>query len=151
LGAAAGLLLLLTGFVVTQAVELRRITEERDRATRERDRATRITDFMTSMFKVSNPSEARGDTITAREILDKASKDIGTGLTKDPELRAQMMHLMGDVYYNLGLYPRAQSLQQQSMEIRQRVLGHEHPDTLNSMNSLAKTLFREGHYAPMPK
>ncbi|MGA8103313.1 MAG: serine/threonine-protein kinase, partial [Candidatus Acidiferrales bacterium] len=151
LGAAAGLLLLLTGFLVTQAVELRRITEERDRATRERDRATRITDFMTSMFKVSNPSEARGNTITAREILDKASMDIDTGLTKDPELRAQMMHLMGDVYYNLGLYPRAQSLQQQSMEIRQRVLGPEHPDTLKSMNNLANVLNDEGHSAEAEK
>ena len=70
---------------------------------------------MTGMFKVSNPSEARGNSITAREILDKASKDIDTSLTKDPELQAQMMYVMGDVYYNLGLYPRAQLLLQQAM------------------------------------
>ena len=54
--------------------------------------------FMTGMFKVSNPSEARGNDIRAREILDKASKDIDTGLAKDPELQAQMMHVMGNVY-----------------------------------------------------
>ena len=47
---------------------------------RERDRANRIADFMTGMFKVSDPSEARGNTVTAREILDKASNDIETGL-----------------------------------------------------------------------
>ena len=64
---------------------------------------------MTGMFKVSDPSEARGNSITAREILDKASKDIDTGLAKDPELQAQMMNVMGDVYGNLGLYSRAQS------------------------------------------
>jgi len=63
---AAGLVLLLAGFAVMQAVQLRRIT-------RERDRANRITDFMTGMFKVSDPSEARGNSITAREILDNAS------------------------------------------------------------------------------
>ena len=146
-GAAIGLVLLLTGFIVTQAVELSRITQERDRTTRERDRANRITDFMTGMFKVSNPSEARGNSITAREILDKASKDIDTSLTKDPELQAQMMYVMGDVYYNLGLYPRAQLLLQQAMGIRQRVLGPEHPDTLASMNNLANVLDDEGHYA----
>ncbi len=39
---------------------------------------------MTNMFKVSDPSEARGNTITAREILDKASKDIESGLARDP-------------------------------------------------------------------
>src|SRR5208282_403809 len=71
--AATGALLLLVAFAVTQAVQLRRIT-------RERDRANRITDFMTSMFKVSDPSESRGNSILARDILDKASTQIDTGL-----------------------------------------------------------------------
>jgi eukaryotic-like serine/threonine-protein kinase len=146
LGTAAGLLVLLAGFAVTQAVELRRITEERNQATRERDRATRVTDFMTSMFKVSDPSEARGNSVTAREILDKASANIDTGLAKDPELQAQMMHVMGDVYDNLGLYSRATSLEQQAVEIRKRVLGSENPDTLKSENNLAVLLAREGRY-----
>ena len=48
----AGAAALLFAFVVTQTMQLRRIT-------RERDRADRITEFMTSMFKVSDPSEAR--------------------------------------------------------------------------------------------
>ena len=62
---------------------------------------------MTGMFKVSDPSAARGNSITAREILDKASKEIDTGLSKDPDLQAQMMQIMGDVYGNLGLYSQA--------------------------------------------
>jgi len=79
--AGAGLLLLV-GFAVAQAVELRRISGERDRA-------DRISQFMTKMFKVSNPSQARGNAVTAREILDKASSDIDTGLKDDPELQAK--------------------------------------------------------------
>ena len=113
---------------------------------RERDRATRITNFMTGIFKVSKPSEARGNTITAREILDKASVDINTGLTKDPELQAQMMSVMGDVYDNLGLYSRAQALQQKTVEIRRRTLGPENPETLKSMSALAVTLRKQGHF-----
>jgi eukaryotic-like serine/threonine-protein kinase len=84
---------------------LRRITRERDRANRERDRATRITDFMTGMFKVSDPSQARGNSVTAREILDKASNDMGTGLAKDPEVQSQMMQVMASTYQNLGPLP----------------------------------------------
>lgn len=145
-GVAAGLALLLAAFSVLQALQLRRITRERDRANRERDRATRITDFMTGMFKVSNPSEARGNTVTAREILDKASEDIGTGLAKDPELQAQMIYDMGVVYEHLGLYPRANALLQQALDIRQRVLGPEDPETLKSMNMLANVLMEEGRY-----
>src|SRR5271154_1433286 len=134
LGAAAGLVLLLAGFVVVQAAELRRITAERNRADRERDRATHVTDFMTSMFKVSDPGEARGNSITAREILDEASAEIDTGLAQDPELQAQMMHVMGDVYRNLGLFPRAQLLFGRSAEIRRRALGLENADTLRSID-----------------
>src|SRR5271165_2815164 len=89
---ATGLVLLLAAFSALQAAQLRRITSERDRANRERDRATRITDFMTGMFKVSDPNEARGNSVTAREILDKASGDIDAGLAKDPELQARLMY-----------------------------------------------------------
>jgi serine/threonine protein kinase len=150
-GAGVGLVLLLTGFIVTQALELRRITQERDRTTRERDRANRITDFMSGMFTVSNPSEARGNSVTAREILDKASKDIDTGLTKDPELQAQMMHIMGTVYQNLGLYPRAQPLLERAVDIQGHRLGLAHPETLRSMTALGRNLDREGRFVEADK
>src|SRR5215472_2871232 len=148
---ATGLVVVLAAFAVAQRVQLQSTRLERDRANRERDRATRITDFMTGMFSVSDPSEARGNSVTAREILDKASKDIGTGLAKDPETQAQMMYVMGDVYGDLGLFARAQALHQQSMEIRQRVLGPEHPDTLDSRDHLADDLDALGQYAQAEK
>ncbi|MGA7921257.1 MAG: tetratricopeptide repeat protein [Candidatus Acidiferrales bacterium] len=62
-----------------------------------------------------------------------------------------MMNFMGGVYNSLGLYPRAQILQQQSMEIRRRVLGPEDPDTLKSMNSLALVLWHGGQYPEAEK
>jgi serine/threonine protein kinase len=146
-GVAVGAAALLVAFAVVQTLQLRRTTIERDRAARERDRANRITDFMTGMFKVSDPSEARGKSITAREILDKASNDIDTGLVKDPDLQAQMMHVMATVFVNLGLYSQAQTLFRRAFEIRRSVLGPEHPNTLASMNGLGRTLDAEGHYA----
>jgi eukaryotic-like serine/threonine-protein kinase len=143
--AAACAMVLLIGFAAAMAVQARRIANERDRADRQAEVAQRAANFMTNMFKVSDPSETRGNSITAREILDKASKDIDTGLTKDPELRAQMMYVMGVVYDNLGLYPLAQALLQQTMDIRRRVLGTESPEALRSMHALALTLDHEGH------
>ena len=76
---------------------------------------------MTHMFKVSQPSEARGNTITVREILDKASTDIDTGLAKDPELQANMMDVMGTVYESLGLYAKAESLYKSATETRREI------------------------------
>jgi serine/threonine protein kinase/flagellar biosynthesis regulator FlbT len=141
--AAAAVLLLISG-AVAQTFELRRIR-------RERDRADRVTEFMTNMFKVSNPSEARGNDIRAREILDKASKNIETGLVKDPELQAQMMHVMGNVYDSLGLYSKAESLLKRAVEIRRRTLGPRNPDTLKSMRDLAAVLNEESRYPEAEK
>jgi eukaryotic-like serine/threonine-protein kinase len=148
---AAGLVLLLAAFSVLQAVELRRITTERDRATRERDRAARVTDFMTGMFKVSDPSQARGKTITAREILDKSSAEINTGLARDPELQSQMMDVMGTVYGSLGLYSSAESLLERCVDIRRRVLGPANPETLATQFHLATILRGEGRYPAAEK
>jgi eukaryotic-like serine/threonine-protein kinase len=141
---AAGLVLLLAGFATVQAMQLRRIT-------RERDRADRVTEFMSGMFKVSDPSEARGNSITAREILDKSAKDIDSALAKDPELQAQMMDVMGNVYKNLGLYSRADSLLKDSSETWARILGTKDPQTLSSLDELGWTLSREGRYAESEK
>jgi len=141
---AAGAVLLLLFGAVAQTLELRRIQ-------RERDRADRVTKFMTDMFKVSNPSEARGNDIRAREILDKASNDIDTGLAKDPELQARLMHVMGTVYESLGLYPKAESLFTRAAEIRRGILGPSSRDTLDSMHRLGFVLREESRFPEAEK
>jgi non-specific serine/threonine protein kinase/serine/threonine-protein kinase len=139
-----GLFVVLIAFGVVQTLQLRRTTKERDRA-------DRIATFMSGMFKVSDPSAARGNSITAREVLDRASREIDSGLSKDPEVQAQMMQTMGDVYQNLGLYPEAQSLLTRAVDIRRRVLGPEKPETLTSMSSLGKNLWAQGRYPEAEK
>jgi eukaryotic-like serine/threonine-protein kinase len=136
--AATAMAMLLIAFGLMQAIELRRIT-------RERDRADRVTKFMTGMFKVSNPSEARGNAVTAREILDKSSKDIDTGLRKDPELQAQLMETMAETYTGLGLYGRAQDLVERARAIQSSLFGERNRETLASESYLAQILRAQGH------
>jgi eukaryotic-like serine/threonine-protein kinase len=138
--AAAALVTLLAGFAILQAIQLRRTT-------RERDRAGRIVNFMVNMFKVSDPNEARGSSVTAREVLDKASADISTGLAQDPELQADLMYDMANTYKNLGLFSRSHQLAQGALDIRRRMLGDKNPKTLESMNQIGWDLDREGKLA----
>jgi serine/threonine protein kinase/tetratricopeptide (TPR) repeat protein len=127
-------------FAVAQTVELRRIR-------RERDRADRITEFLTNMFKVSAPSEARGNTVTAREILDRSSDDIERGLDKDVEVRSQLMVVMAKTYENLGLFSRAHTLMEHVVQDRRRALGANHPKTLEATAQMGWVLYREGRDA----
>ena len=131
--------LLFVSFAIVQAIQLRRTTQERDRA-------DRVAAFMTQMFEVSDPSEARGNSITAREILDRSSADIDKSLGRDPELRASMMFLMGRVYRGLGLYAKAQSLLQNALEIDRRTLGPNNAHTIAAMSAMASVMASQGQF-----
>jgi non-specific serine/threonine protein kinase/serine/threonine-protein kinase len=135
-------LLVLLGiiFAVAQAIELRSIR-------RERDRADRITDFLTNMFKVSAPSEARGNTVTAREILDRSSDEIERELDQDPVVRSQLMLVMAKTYENLGLFSRAHALLERVVQDRVKKLGANNPKTLEAKAEMGWVLHREGHDA----
>jgi non-specific serine/threonine protein kinase/serine/threonine-protein kinase len=148
---AAAALILLVAFAVTMALQARRIAKERDRANREAAASERVADFMTQMFKVSDPGETRGNSVTAREILDKASEDVDSGLANDPQLQAQMMNTMGTVYENLGLFGQAEPLLRHALEIRRRILGNSNKDTLKSMYQLSEVLTWKGNAAEAEK
>ena len=143
-GVAAGALLLLLAFAITMGVQARRIARERDRANQAAEISRRVQDFLTGLFEVSSPSEARGSSITAREILDKGAKRIETELGAQPVIQAQLMHTMGSVYRGLGLFGHAQTLVERAVETRRRVLGPEHRDTLQSINLLAGLYRNQG-------
>ena len=141
---ASGAAILLIAFAATQAVQLRRTT-------RERDRADRIAEFMTSMFKVADPSEARGNSITAREILDKSSSEIDTGLANDPQLQVRLMGTMGEVYTNLGLYSKAQKTLEGAVAAAHRLGDTSDASAFNSANMLSYVMIQQGRSADAEK
>jgi non-specific serine/threonine protein kinase/serine/threonine-protein kinase len=136
---AALIVVALAGFGVTMAVQARRIAKERNRA-------ERVSEFLADLFRVSDPDQARGNALTAREILDKGADRIEKELAAEPEVQGQLFRTIGRVYRNLGLYAKAEPLLARSVEIRRRVLGADHPDTLQSMDSLAVFYEQAGRY-----
>jgi non-specific serine/threonine protein kinase/serine/threonine-protein kinase len=147
-GMAIGTILFvfLVVFAATVAIQARRIAKERDRANRAAATSRRVSDFMADMFRVPDPDEAKGNSVTAREILDKASMEIETGLANDPEVQARLMYTMAKTYQGLGLATQSLSLDQRALEIRRRVLGPRNLDTINTMNALGIDEYYQGRY-----
>jgi non-specific serine/threonine protein kinase/serine/threonine-protein kinase len=142
--AASVVLALLIAFAITMTVQAQRIARERDRANREAERAnreasaaTQVSEFLKGLFNVSDPSEARGNTLTAREILDTGADRIRNELSGQPEVQARLMDTMGTVYTSLGLYRDAEPLLKEAVETDRRTLGPDHPQTLAAVNRLA--------------
>ncbi|MEQ1801016.1 MAG: toll/interleukin-1 receptor domain-containing protein [Gammaproteobacteria bacterium] len=100
----------LAGFAVTAWLARNEAVEQRRLAVQKSLTAERTADFMVSLFRVSDPSEARGNSITAREILDRGVRQIDEGLRAEPLVRAELATTLGQVYYGLGLYQQAEEL-----------------------------------------
>ena len=149
--AASAVVLMLFALAITMTVQTIRIAKERDRANREAAAAKSVSDFLAGLFKVSDPSEARGNTVTARQILDQGVRQIDSGLATQPEVQARLMETMGEVYWSLGLYREAAPLLDKAVATRTRLLGPDHPDTLASLYMTAKNLNDEGQYAEAEK
>jgi eukaryotic-like serine/threonine-protein kinase len=143
LGAVALLALLIIGSA--------RIARERDRANREAQAAERVSDFLVGTFKLSDPDEARGDKITAREILDKGARQIKTDLAGQPFLQARLMSTIGTVYEGLGLYEPAKQMLEEATRLQKRILGANNRETLASQALLARILEYQAQYIEAEK
>ena len=119
---------------------------QRVRAEAEAETARQTTRFMVDLFKVSDPSEALGNTITAREILDKGAKRIDKELADQPAIQATLMDTMGTVYTSLGLYESAVPLVRKAYERRMQLWGTLHPETASSLNHLGEVLTLRSDY-----
>ena len=128
-GGVVVLLLALTGWY------LGRLADERDLARTEAAKAAEVAGFLQQVFEVSDPEQARGETVTARELLDRAAGRIETDLASQPAVQATMMRVMGNVYASLGLSEPARALLASSLE-RHRALYRD-PDAETATTELA--------------
>lgn len=142
----ATVLFLLVGFSIAMAIERTRALAAERRAEAEAEAAGRVSEFLTNLFQVSDPSEARGKAITAGEILDQGARKLDWELKTQPQLRARLMDVVGRVYMSLGVYERADDVLKRALEIRRETLGEEHLDVAASLNSRAELLAKKGDY-----
>jgi hypothetical protein len=90
-----------SGLAVTAYVARLEAEEQRRIAEIEAETARQTTDFMVGLFAVSDPSEALGNKITAREILDKGAERIDAELADQPEIQATLMFSVTNILRSL--------------------------------------------------
>lgn len=130
------------------AILVFRVSQEVQRANREAETTHQVSDFLVRLFEVSDPYLGRGETITARELLDTGLKRIRVQLKDQPLQRARLMETIGIVYRELGLYDQAEPILQEALSIRESQLGKEHLEVADSLDSLAQLHYDQGRYKP---
>ncbi|MGH8494729.1 MAG: tetratricopeptide repeat protein [Gammaproteobacteria bacterium] len=141
-----GTIAVLAVFGGSMSILAQRIASERDRANREAETATQVAAFLTDIFEVSDPSEARGNTITAREILERGSERIGAELARQPGVQARLMDTIGTVYQGLGLYDQSVELLRRALATREGLFGSADLSVAESKAHLARVLSLKADY-----
>jgi serine/threonine-protein kinase len=136
-GLAAGTFVLVLTLAVVMTIQAARLARQRDEIRRERDKAVEVARLLEDVFSVSDPSEARGEAVTARELLDQGAARIQVGLKDQPEVQAALATTIGKAYRGLGLNDRSLPLLERSLALRRRIYGEEHPEVAESLEALA--------------
>jgi tetratricopeptide (TPR) repeat protein len=101
--------------------EARRASVQQARAQVEARSAQETSRFLVDLFAVADPSEARGNKVTAREMLDKGSERLMTQLANEPAIQARLLDTIGTAYMGLGLYDQARPLLDNALTLRRGI------------------------------
>jgi len=145
--AAAALVIALVLGVTGTTLGLVRALRAEAQARQDAAIASRVSEFLVKLFEVSDPGEARGNSITAREILDRGAEQIRRDLVDQPQVQARLIYTMGKVHDSLGLYNAAAALLEEALKKREALFGPEHPDVAESCERLGVVYQRQGRYA----
>ena len=97
----------LVGFSLFSLVQQRR-------AERARDRAEQVGDLLKSLFREANPRTASDPDVTVQDVLARGARRLATDSTLAPDVRAELLDLIGTVYADLGAYPDAHAALRQA-------------------------------------
>ncbi|MDX1998050.1 MAG: tetratricopeptide repeat protein [Thermoanaerobaculia bacterium] len=143
---AAGLALAVVAFAVTATVAAVGFARQRDRAEAESRRAeaqsrrlTAVKDFQVGLFKVADPGKNRGESVSARALLEAAGRSLLTPaevtagpawlpdslgrLSSDPEVRADLLQAIGETFSNLGVPDESERAFRAALALREDFEG----------------------------
>jgi eukaryotic-like serine/threonine-protein kinase len=111
-------------------------------------KSRQITQFLEDMLQGVGPSVARGrDTAMLREILDRTAGRVGTSMTNQPAVEAELRSLIGRLYLEIGNYDEAEKMDRLALAINRKLFGPESPEAAASLNDLGFVLSKEGSLA----
>ncbi|MEM6793123.1 MAG: serine/threonine-protein kinase [Acidobacteriota bacterium] len=113
-------------------------------AERQREKAEEVAEFLVDIFELSDPGRARGETVTAREVLDLGARRIDGQLRERPLLRTALMSTIGRVYRQLGLLEPSEELLSEALAIQRRDLEPGDPERISVLQELAMVHLERG-------
>ena len=145
-GAAVLVATLVLVWAITATVQARTIARERDRARAEAVKAEQVKGFVLRLFENADPNEARSDALTARELLDRGWSSIQAELAGHPDVQAELLDTVGQIYRELGAYDRAEPLLVRALDLSRTLEGGDQPLVATVLRSNGRLRRERGSY-----
>jgi serine/threonine-protein kinase len=109
---------------------------ETTRATAAAETSKAVVDFLTNMFRSQDPGNSRGETLTVKQALAEATKQIDPSFKSKPEVKAYVLQSIGQVYMSLSLYDEAEPMLENSLALYRALPSGTTLEMLVAINSL---------------
>jgi serine/threonine-protein kinase len=106
-----------------------------------------VTSFLVRLFEGSDPTLARGASLTAQELLDAGVVRLRSTLTREPVVRSRLLRTMAASYVALGLYDRARPLAEEALRLRRETFAPRSVEVADSMDQLGEIQRLQADYA----
>jgi serine/threonine-protein kinase len=124
--AAAVVMLSLVGGLAAATWQAQIAAAERDTARIESARANEVTKFLKNLFLASDPDRSRGEQVSARNLLDQGAHQARTAFETAPDLKAEMLVLVGSLYHELDELEAAESILLEALPLAESEDAQEH-------------------------
>lgn len=127
-------------------IGLKEAVKAKNEALQQAAKVEAINEFLNTMLSSPDPSKD-GREVKVIDILDNAREKIGDSFKDKQEIEASVRYTLGSTYDAIGVYDKSVAELKEALSIQRRTLGLDHPDTLNTMNSLSTVFIRLGKYS----
>lgn len=135
----------LGAYITTVTIDRTRIRNALNEATAGTHKAEQVTDFMLGLFDESQGGQSLRDTVTARALLNRGLAR-ARELKGQPELRAQMLDVVGRLDTRLGDLDEAKSVLEEALSIRRTLHGNVHRDVATTLQALGQVYYEMSDY-----
>ncbi len=139
IGVSAAALLLA---VLTAAVAM--IYSQSQARAQEARKAEEVKEFVLGLFAAADPAVARGEEVTARQLVDAGAQRVSQELAQQPAVRAEMETVLGELYRMLGASNQALSLLDRAIASYETAAGNVDAGLANALRAKGATLSDQG-------
>jgi eukaryotic-like serine/threonine-protein kinase len=146
---SAGVLAVITliSFSIGMGLLAKRANRERRLADQQRLASQHEADILASIFDAVTPQAAKGNQVTARELLDQSANRIDTDLAATPDAQATALYNLGVAYRQIGLTDKAEPLLERAYNLRRGLFGEGNIEVASGASALAEVYRLQGQFA----